>query len=64
VIGLHGIWQAKKVTVDRDNTTIVSAIPRHHPGPGQADPHADRDTTSDYDRKAAERLASWSAASR
>ena len=43
-IKVEDLGQAKKVTIDKDNTTIVEGAggPKAHRGPRQADPHADR----------------------
>jgi chaperonin GroEL len=59
-IKLEDLGKAKKVTIDKDNTTIVegAGTTSAHRGPRQADPHAGRGHDSDYDReKLQERLA-------
>ena len=41
---LEDLGKAKKITIDKDNTTIVEGAGKTqgHRGPGQADPHPDR----------------------
>ena len=59
-IKVEDLGRAKKITIDKDNTTIVEGGGKSDSdrGPSQADPRADRGTTSDYDReKLQERLA-------
>ena len=59
-IKLEDLGRAKKVIIDKDNTTIVEGggNSEGHPGPRQADPPQIEETTSDYDReKLQERLA-------
>jgi len=56
----RGSRQSKKITADKDNTTIVEGRGKRqrHPRAGQADPAQIEETTSDYDReKLQERLA-------
>ena len=56
---LADLGRAKRITVDKDNTTIVEGgAPRKNRGPGQAAPPQVEDTSSDYDKeKLQERLA-------
>ena len=59
-IKLEDLGKAKKITIDKDNTTIVEGAGNNegHPGPRQADPRAGRRHHVDYDReKLQERLA-------
>jgi chaperonin GroEL len=59
-VTLNMLGQAKKVTIDKDNTTIVdgAGFGRRHQGPRRADQGADRSHHLDYDReKLQERLA-------
>jgi hypothetical protein len=59
-VKLEDLGRAKRVTVDKDNTTIVdgAGTPEVHRRPHQAVAHQIDETTSDYDReKLQERLA-------
>ena len=58
-VTLDDLGSAKRVTIDKDNTTIVDGAGDEGASrPHRPDPRADRETTSDYDKeKLQERLA-------